>query len=344
MGVFLDGENAWEHYPQSGHEFLDRLYGALAASDAVETVTMSEATAEPQGGIVTRIHSGSWIEASYRIWIGHAEDRHAWTALGRAREALAAAERAGTVDADRLEQARQHLHAAEASDWFWWYGDDFATDLGAEFDGLFRGHVVRACLLLGVTPPREAVEPIKRVAHGAEVRAGREPTALVTPRIDGRETTFFEWAGAGVHRPGQHRGSMFGGAQVFQSLHYGFDLEALYLRLDPAESAARSAEVASHVRVVLLAGDRHQTIELALVPDGALRPGRAGARRARRGGARAGARGAHPLRRARARARHRGGARRARDAGSRRGRAAAAPRVRELHRPRRELRPRSLER
>ena len=277
VGVFLDGENAWEHYPQSGHEFLDRLYGALAASDAVETVTMSEATAEPHGGIVTRIHSGSWIEASYRIWIGHAEDRHAWTALGRAREALAAAERAGTVDADRLEQARQHLHAAEASDWFWWYGDDFATDLGAEFDGLFRGHVVRACLLLGVTPPREAVEPIKRVAHGAEVRAGREPTALVTPRIDGRETTFFEWAGAGVHRPGQHRGSMFGGAQVFQSLHYGFDLEALYLRLDPAESAARSAEVASHVRVILLAGDRHQTIELALVPDGALRPGRAGA-------------------------------------------------------------------
>ncbi|HSD19825.1 MAG TPA: glycoside hydrolase family 57 protein [Anaeromyxobacter sp.] len=277
VGVFLDGENAWEHYPESGREFLDRLYGALGASDAVETVTMSEATAHADGGIVTRIHSGSWIEASYRIWIGHAEDRHAWSALGRARAALAAAERAGTVDPDRIEQARRHLLAAEASDWFWWYGDDFATDLGAEFDGLFRGHVVRACLLLGVTPPPEALEPIKRAAPGAgEVRAAREPAAFVAPRIDGRETTFFEWAGAGVHRPGQHRGSMFGGAQVFQALHYGFDLDALYLRLDPAESAARSAEVASHVRVVLLAGDRHETIELPIVPDGAVRPGRAG--------------------------------------------------------------------
>ncbi|WP_242371990.1 glycoside hydrolase family 57 protein [Anaeromyxobacter sp. SG26] len=275
VGVFLDGENAWEHYPHSGHEFLDRLYGALAASDAIETVTLSEATAATEGGIVTRIHSGSWIEASYRIWIGHAEDRQAWTALGRARAALAAAERSGAVDADRLEQARQHLHAAEASDWFWWYGDDFATDLGAEFDGLFRGHVVRACLLLGVTPPREAVEPIKRAAApGAEVRAARQPTALLAPRIDGRQTTYFEWAGAGVHRPGQHRGSMFGGAQVFQALHYGFDLEALYLRLDPAESPERTIELASEVRVVLLAGDRNETVELAIVRDGQAHPAR----------------------------------------------------------------------
>ena len=70
---------------------------------------------------------------------------------------------------------------------------------------------------------------------------------------------------------------MFGGAQVFPSLHYGFDLEALYLRLDPAESAARSAEVVSHVRVVILAGERQATIELAVVPDGAVRPGRAAA-------------------------------------------------------------------
>ncbi|ABS24353.1 glycoside hydrolase family 57 protein [Anaeromyxobacter sp. Fw109-5] len=277
VGVFLDGENAWEHYPESGREFLDRLYGGLAVSDAIETVTLSEATADAESGIVTRIHSGSWIEASYRVWIGHAEDRHAWTALGRARAALAEAERQGSVDAGRLEQARRHLHAAEASDWFWWYGDDFSTDLGAEFDGLFRGHVVRACLLIGATPPAEVLEPIKRVAPGAEARAAREPTALLAPRIDGRETTFFEWAGAGVHRPGQHRGSMFGGAQAFRELHFGFGLDALYLRLDPAESPARSAEVVSHVRVVILAGERQATVELAVVPDGAVRPGRAAA-------------------------------------------------------------------
>jgi hypothetical protein len=66
---------------------------------------------------------------------------------------------------------------------------------------------------------------------------------------------------------------MYGGAQAFHVLHYGFDLSALYLRLDPAESPARSAEVASAVRVVLLAADRQQAVEFPLVPDGALRPG-----------------------------------------------------------------------
>jgi alpha-amylase/alpha-mannosidase (GH57 family) len=276
VGVFLDGENAWEHYPSSGAEFLDHLYGALEASERIETVTMSEATAAPVGPAIPKIHSGSWIEASFRIWIGHAEDRQAWAALGRARDAVAAAERSGVVEPGKLALAKRHLYAAEASDWYWWYGEDFTTELAAEFDGLFRGHVIRAALLAGAHPPAEALEPIKRAgaaAAGFEPKPQREPTLLLTPALDGRETTYFEWHGSGVFRPGQHRGSMYGGAQAFHVLRYGFDLSALYLRLDPAESPARSAEVASAVRVVLLAADRQQAVEFPLVPDGALRPG-----------------------------------------------------------------------
>ena len=277
VGVFLDGENAWEHYPESGRDFLDRLYGALEASDAVETVTMSDAALGASGPPVPRIHSGSWIEASYRIWIGHREDRLAWTALGRAHDAVAAAEREG-ADPARTAQARRHLYAAEASDWFWWYGEDFTTELAAEFDGLFRGHVIQAALLAGANPPPEALEPIKRAgaegAPGVEAKPLREPTFLLTPTLDGRETNFFEWQGSGLYRPGQHRGSMYGGAQAFHVLHYGFDLSALYLRLDPAESPARSVEVASRLRVVVLAADRQTAVDFPLVPDGAVRPGR----------------------------------------------------------------------
>jgi alpha-amylase/alpha-mannosidase (GH57 family) len=276
VGVFLDGENAWEHYPESGRTFLDRLYAALEASPAVETVTMSEATLGASGTPLPRIHSGSWIEASYRIWIGHREDRQAWAALGRARDAVTAAEREG-ADPQRIAAARRHLYAAEASDWYWWYGEDFTTELAAEFDALFRGHVIRAALLAGASPPPEALEPIKRagggVATGVEAKPLREPTLLLTPALDGRETTFFEWQGSGLYRPGQHRGSMYGGAQAFHLVHYGFDLEALYLRLDPAESAARAAEVASRVRVVLLAPDRQTSVDFPLVPDGVVRPG-----------------------------------------------------------------------
>jgi alpha-amylase/alpha-mannosidase (GH57 family) len=280
VGVFLDGENAWEHYPESGRDFLDRLYRALEASERIETVTLSEATRDPPGRAIPRIHSGSWIEASFRIWIGHREDRQAWTALGRAREAVAAAERAGRVDPAVLAEAKRHLYAAEASDWYWWYGEDFTTQLAAEFDGLFRGHVIRAALLVGASPPPEALAPIKRPADLAaatpESRPVREPTFLVTPDIDGKETTYFEWQGSGLYRPGQHRGSMYGGAQVFRVLYYGFDLDALYLRLDPAESPARAAEEATGVRVVLLS-DRTTTVDFPLAPDGKARPGRNGA-------------------------------------------------------------------
>ena len=277
VGVFLDGENAWEHYPSSGQEFLDRLYAALEGTDRIETVTMSEATRDAPGRAIPRIHSGSWIEGSYRIWIGHAEDRRAWTALGRVREAIAAAERSGASDPAAIARAKRHAYAAEASDWYWWYGEDFTTELAAEFDALFRGHVIRAALLAGAHPPPEALAPIKQagaVAAGIEAKPLREPTFLLTPTLDGRETTFFEWQGSGLYRPGQHRGSMYGGAQAFHVLRYGFDLGALYLRLDPAESPERSAEVATRVRVTVLAVDRQTAVDFPVVPDGAIHAGR----------------------------------------------------------------------
>jgi alpha-amylase/alpha-mannosidase (GH57 family) len=281
VGVFLDGENAWEHYVGSGREFLDAFYTGLETSDFLTTHTMSEAVSEARGPALPRIHSGSWIEASYRIWIGHHEDRQGWTALGKARDAVAAAERSGAVDPDRLERARRHCYAAEGSDWFWWYGDDFASEQLAEFDALFRGHVVQAALLVGAPPPPEALAPIKQIeqpALSAEARPLREPTLLLTPVLDGKETTFFEWQGAGLYRPGQARGSMYGGSAVFQALRYGFDLSALHVCLEPAESALRSVEVGNHLRVELVARGRQLEVDFDLVADGLLREGRCGAR------------------------------------------------------------------
>jgi len=275
VGVFLDGENAWEHYPNSGFDFLDALWTRLAARPQLTTTTVGDAVKDATGPVIPRIHSGSWIEASYRIWIGHAEDRRGWTALGKARDAVEAAEKAGG-DSERLQRARRHLYAAEGSDWFWWYGDDFASEQLAEFDALFRGHVVQAARLAGAEPPAEALEPIKRVeaaAPSAEARPLRDPTLLFTPRLDGRETDFFEWQGSGLYRPGQPRGSMYGGAQAFGLLRFGFDLEALHLRLDPAESSTRAAEVGNHLRVELVSRGRQIEVDFELVPDGVPRGG-----------------------------------------------------------------------
>jgi alpha-amylase/alpha-mannosidase (GH57 family) len=268
VGVFLDGENPWERYVRSGHDFLDALYRSLGSDARVETVTMSEAVAGAEGPTIPRIHSGSWIEASYRIWIGHREDRLAWTALGRAREAVEGAQAAG-APAEKVEHALRHLRAAEGSDWYWWYGEDFSTENAAEFDALFRGHVLRACELLDLAPPQEALQPIKLTGRGAlEAKALREPTALLHPVIDGRDPDFFEWQGAGLHRPGRGRGSMFGGAPTFSALYWGFDEANLFLRLDPDPEAAPP----DRIRVTLLGPLVPSRLEFEVAKDGVPRP------------------------------------------------------------------------
>ncbi len=277
VGVFLDGENPWEHFPRSGRDFLETLYRALESSPVVATATLAEATARAPGPVLSRIHSGSWIEASYRIWIGHEEDRRAWTALGRARDALERAERTPPpgVTPEAIAQARRHLYAAEGSDWYWWYGDDFETELAPEFDGLFRSLVLTACQLVSAPLPIEALEPIKPVGAvpGGDARPVREPTLLITPSIDGRDTTYFEWQGAGLYRPGQARGSMFGAAQAFAALRYGFDLQDLFLRLDPAEAPLRSAEESDAVRVEVVSTDVQASVDFRVNADGAERQG-----------------------------------------------------------------------
>lgn len=270
VGVFLDGENPWERFVHSGRDFLDALYGSLSADARIATVTLSEAVADAGGPTIANIHSGSWIEGSYRIWIGHREDRLAWTALGRARAAVEEARSAG-APADKVEHALRHLRAAEGSDWYWWYGEDFSTENAAEFDALFRGHVLRACELLDLAPPAEALQPIKPTGRGAlEAKALREPTALLRPVIDGRDPDFFEWHGAGVHRPGRGRGSMFGGSPTFAALFWGFDEANLYIRLDPDPDP--EAAHADRIRVTLLGPLGPSRLEFPVVADGVSRP------------------------------------------------------------------------
>ncbi|MBH0193185.1 MAG: glycoside hydrolase, partial [Nitrospira sp.] len=144
IGVILDGENPWEHYHDGGERFLSLLYSTFSQrtldqehSVAVQSTTVSEAmTAAPPLQHLSCLHSGSWINTDYKIWIGHEEDNRGWDVLGHTRARLAAL--APNLPPDRARAAWNELYAAEGSDWFWWYGDDFETDFKPEFDRLFR--------------------------------------------------------------------------------------------------------------------------------------------------------------------------------------------------------------
>ncbi|HUB05796.1 MAG TPA: glycoside hydrolase family 57 protein [Myxococcales bacterium] len=245
VSVILDGENPWEHYPNGGREFLHRFYDALEKREREVTgVLLGQRLRErPPQDALPRLHAGSWIEANFRIWIGHQEDRTAWEALGAVRRQWAEA-RASGKDPAAVAQAYEHLLVAEGSDWFWWFGDDFFTESAAEFDGLFRDRLQAACRLLGVEPPAAIRSPISQLARRERAEeAGAPPEALVHPVLDGRPPAYGEWSGAGFLRAAPARGAMHQGSLPFAALHYGFDLDRLYLRLDPSSSAASAVRL-----------------------------------------------------------------------------------------------------
>ena len=232
--VILDGENAWEHFEGQGRPFLRALYRALTTEPGIHTVTMQEACASPTGRL-DRLHPGSWINSDFYIWAGHADDRRAWAQLARARRTLEAmpADRAG------IEAARESILVAEGSDWFWWYGDDHCSDHDRAFDELFRLHLRNVYSALGEPVPDDLL--ISNITTDAAVQP-TSPCESLAPAIDGQDSSYFEWLGAGWFETRDTAGAMHqvsGRPRQVEGLRYGYaaDGSTLYLCLVPTSPA-----------------------------------------------------------------------------------------------------------
>jgi alpha-amylase/alpha-mannosidase (GH57 family) len=248
VAVILDGENPWEAYPGSGEPFLRALFEALSRGDGgVRPSAIGHYLRDhPAPAPLARLHSGSWIDSDFHIWIGDPVKNRAWNLLGRARRRLERATAERHVDEAARERALGHLLAAEGSDWFWWFGEPFHTSEKALFDQLFRSHLAAASTALGEPPPEELFEP---VASAGARPAVRPPRAFLCPTVDGRVGSYYEWIDAGRYEV--PRGAAMAEAPLAAVLHFGFDARTLYLRVDPAEGArARlcAAEVALRLR------------------------------------------------------------------------------------------------
>ncbi len=255
VAIILDGENAWECYPGNGREFLRQFYRRIESDADIRALTASEALAAA-GDVpaVERIFSGSWINANFDVWIGDREDVAAWELLREARAFYGRAEEsrvAGRADApteQQLAAAYESVLAAEGSDWWWWYGPEHSSANDAEFDALFRKHLTEIYVALGAEAPDELAEPIKRQPEHAVVVP---PSAYLHVRVDGRETSYFEWLGAGLYSADRRRGAMHGRTRFLHELRYGFDGQFLYLRADALPDALaemRDAEFRVTVR------------------------------------------------------------------------------------------------
>jgi alpha-amylase/alpha-mannosidase (GH57 family) len=244
--LFLDGENAWEYYPWNGRAFLREFYGRIQGDQDFRALTATEAIAAAgEIPVTTGIFPASWINANFDVWIGHAEDVAAWELLWDAREAYARALEArkqGRADAPTetaLKEAHESLLAAEGSDWCWWFGPEHSTANDAEFDALFRKLLTAIYLALGQVAPEELAKPIKRKPEHAVQLA---PTGRLKINIDGRDTSYFEWLGAGLYSPERRGGSMHGRVFYLHEMRYGFEEERFCVRIDPFVEALGELE------------------------------------------------------------------------------------------------------
>ncbi len=228
VSVILDGENAWEYYPNSGRDFLRRVYDALRKDPVLEPVTMSEGMerqADPPR--LASIAPGSWINANFDVWIGAPEDNKAWDYLSAARVFYAQA--APMASAEKRQLAMEEILIAEGSDWNWWYGPEHHSANDRDFDELYRKHLSNVYQALGADPPMHLAQPIA----GVTVRPTYAPqTAYIHPRVRADFTRYFDWIGAALYTADRHTSSMHGKLFVLDAIYAGIDEDNVYGRLD----------------------------------------------------------------------------------------------------------------
>ncbi len=235
VSIILDGENAWEHYEGGGRPFLRALYGAIASEPGLTTMTCRQAC-EGSSAVLPSVFPGSWINADFYIWIGHADDHRAWSQLAEARAALEGG--APNADPASVGRAREEALIAEGSDWFWWYGDDHSSGHDAVFDDLFRRHLRNIYQALRKPIPEDLF--VTNITTGQTHAETSAPLGLVHPTIDGEETSYFEWIGAALLEVRPASGTMHQVADprlLFESVRFGFDREHLYVRIDSSRRA-----------------------------------------------------------------------------------------------------------
>jgi hypothetical protein len=228
VSIILDGENAWEYYPQSGREFLRRFYDGLQREPGLEALTIAEAIGRHKDfGKMTSLTPGSWINANFNVWIGAPEDNRAWDYLHHAREYYA--QNAARATEAQRKLAFDEILIAEGSDWNWWYGPEHHSANDRDFDELYRKHLSNVYQALGATPPDYLAQPIT----GQEVRPSFVPqTAYIHPRVTGDKIRYFEWMGAAAYTADHRAGAMHGKQFLLDSVYAGIDATCLYGRLD----------------------------------------------------------------------------------------------------------------
>jgi alpha-amylase/alpha-mannosidase (GH57 family) len=173
ISIIMDGENAWEYFPENAYYFLDALYARLSDHPALELTTYSKIIAQSKITPIALPHlvAGSWVYGSFSTWIGDKDKNRGWDMLCEAKCVFDQLRADGKFTAADIESLEKQLALCEGSDWFWWFGDYNPAQSVSDFEYLFRRHLINLYTLMGVTAPESLSHTIS-VGGGAPATGG----------------------------------------------------------------------------------------------------------------------------------------------------------------------------
>lgn len=152
--IIMDGENAWEYFPDNGYHFLSALYNRLSDHPNIELTTFSECLKKkvdihPLSSLV----AGSWVYGTFSTWIGNVDKNRGWDMLGDAKKTYDQVIVEKRLSDKQIQAAELQLAVCEGSDWFWWFGDYNPGEAVSNFEKQFRLNLANLYKLLGEEPP-----------------------------------------------------------------------------------------------------------------------------------------------------------------------------------------------
>ncbi|MGR9114297.1 MAG: glycoside hydrolase [Gammaproteobacteria bacterium] len=154
VSIIMDGENAWEYFPQNGYYFLSALYKRLSEHPDIQLTTFSECLAEKvEVKSLPQMMAGSWVYGTFSTWIGDADKNRGWDMLGDVKYCFDKVTAEGRLTEEEFWQAELQLAVCEGSDWFWWFGDYNPGEAVSNFEKQFRLNLSNLYKLMGEEPP-----------------------------------------------------------------------------------------------------------------------------------------------------------------------------------------------
>ncbi|MEI6744950.1 MAG: glycoside hydrolase family 57 protein [Methylococcaceae bacterium] len=154
VSIIMDGENAWEYFPENGIYFLSALYRRLSNHPRIEMTTFDECVknnVKPKP--LNKLVAGSWVYGTFSTWIGDTDKNRGWDMLGDAKKMFDRVITNEEITPELREKANLQLAVCEGSDWFWWFGDYNPSDAVSSFEKQFRLNIANLYYLLGEDPP-----------------------------------------------------------------------------------------------------------------------------------------------------------------------------------------------